>query len=88
MILCLCVSSAAVLDRDGARMLLSAVHCLYGRPAIIGADSGYSCKLVAWVKNLRPYCKLPIDIVRRHPDARGFELVRRRRVVERAFSWL
>lgn len=88
MILGLRVSSAAVQDRDGARMLLAAVYCLYGRLAIIWADSGYAGKLVAWVKNLRPYGRLHLDIVRRNPEAKGFELVRKRWVVERTFSWL
>ena len=88
MILGLCVTSAAVQDRDGAAALLSNLYLLFGRLQIIWADGGYAGALVAWVKELRPFGKLHLDIVRRCDDAKGFQLVRKRWIVERTFSWL
>ena len=48
----------------------------------------YAGALVGWVKGLRPFGKLHLDIVRRRDDAKGFQLVRKRWIVERTFSWL
>ena len=88
MILGLRVTSASVQDRDGAVTLLSSLYLLFGRLQIIWADSGYAGALVEWVKGLRPFGKLHLDIVRRSDDAKGFQLVRKRWIVERTFSWL
>ena len=88
MILGVCVTSASVQDRDGAVTLLSGLYLLFGRLQIIWADSGYAGALVEWVKGLRPFGKLHLDIVRRSDDAKGFQLVRKRWIVERTFSWL
>jgi putative transposase len=88
MILGVCVSSAAVQDRDGAATLLSNLYLLFGRLQIIWADGGYAGALVAWVKGLRPFGKLRLDIVRRSDDTKGFQLVKKRWIVERTFSWL
>jgi putative transposase len=88
MILGLCVTSAAVQDRDGAATLLSNVYLLFHRLQVIWADGGYSGALVDWVKGLRPYGKLRLEIVKRSDDAKGFQLVRKRWIVERTFSWL
>ncbi len=52
-----------------------------------GADSGYQGAWVAWVKQLRPYGKLHMEIVKRS-DQPGFQLARKRWIVERTFSWL
>jgi len=88
MILGVCVTSAAVQDRDGAATLLANLYLLFGRLQIIWADGGYAGALVTWVKGLRPFGKLHLDIVRRSDDAKGFQLVRKRWIVERTFSWL
>jgi putative transposase len=88
MILGLCVTSAAVQDRDGAVTLLSSVYLLFHRLKVIWADGGYSGALVDWVKSLRPSGNLRMEIVKRSDDAKGFQLVRKRWIVERTFSWL
>ena len=87
MILGVSVTAASVQDRDGAVTLLSSLYLLFGRLQIIWADGGYAGALVEWVKNLRPSGKLHLDIVRRSDDAKGFQLVRKRWIVERTFSW-
>ena len=82
------VTPASVQDRDGAVLLLASLYLLFGRLQIIWADGGYAGALVAWVKGLRPFGKLHLDIVRRSDDAKGFQLVKKRWIVERTFSWL
>ena len=43
----------------------------------------YAGALVAWVKGLRPFDKLHLDIARRSDDAKGFQLVKKRWIVKR-----
>ena len=88
MILGVKVTPANVQDRDGAVLLLASLYLLFARLQVIWADGGYAGTLVAWVKGLRPFGKLHLDIVRRSDDAKGFQLVRKRWIVERTFSWL
>lgn len=88
LLLGLCVTSAAVQDRDGAKTLLGRIYFLFARLQVIWADGGYAGALVAWVKRLRPFGRLHLEIVRRQDDAQGFQLVRKRWIVERTFSWL
>ena len=88
MILGVCVTSAAVADRDGALTLLSSLSLLLGRLQVIWADIGSAGTLVAWINGLRPFGKMHLDIVRRSEDAKGFQRVRQRWIVERTFAWL
>jgi putative transposase len=82
------VTSAAVQDRDGARELLRQVWFIFGRLQVIWADGGYAGQLLGWVKALRPWGKLHLEIVKRSETAKGFALVRKRWIVERTFAWL
>ena len=81
------VGSADEQDRDGAKTLLGRFISWYGRLAKIWADAGYAGALVAWVKALRPRGHLHLDIVRRPDDAKGFQVLHRRWIVERTFAW-
>ena len=87
LVLALLVTGADVQDREGARMLLSRCWFLFGRLQVIWADSGYLGKLVGWVKSLRPFGRLHLEVVARAAGG-GFQLVRKRWIVERTFSWL
>ena len=73
-----CVASASVQDREGAVALLASLSLLFGRRQVIWADGGDAGALVAWVKALRPFGTLHLDIVRRRADAKGVQLVRQR----------
>ena len=88
MILGVKVTPASVQDRDGAVPLLASLCLLLARLQIIWADGGYAGALVTWVKGLRPFGKLRLDIVRRSDDAKGFQLVKKRWIVEPTFSCL
>ena len=87
MILAITITSAAVQDRDAAKGLITLMLSMYQRIQIIWADGGYLGKLVNWVKRLRPYGKLKLEIVRRSDDVKGFKVVRKRWIVERTFGW-
>lgn len=87
LILGLLITSAAVQDRDAAKPLLRELVRLFGRLQIIWADGGYLGKLVWWVKQLRPYGKLHLEIVRRCDRVKGFKVLPKRWIVERTFGW-
>ena len=88
LILAVMITPAAVQDRDAARPLIKGLVSMYGRVQIIWADGGYLGALVTWVKQLRPFGKLRLEIVRRCDDVKGFKVLPRRWVVERTFGWL
>jgi len=87
MILAITITSAAVQDRDAAKGLITLMLSMYHRIQIIWADGGYLGKLVDWVKQLRPYGKLKLEIVRRCDHGKGFKVLPKRWIVERTFGW-
>src|SRR5579864_581801 len=87
LILFMMITPASVQDRDAARPLIKMLVSLYGRLQIIWADGGYLGALVNWVKQLRPFGKLRLEIVRRCDDVKGFKVLPKRWIVERTFGW-
>ena len=49
------------------------------------ADGGYAGQLARWA---REKAHIVVEIVKRDPAAKGFEVLRRRWVVERTFAWI
>jgi transposase len=49
------------------------------------ADGGYGGQLVRWAKDK---AHIVVEVVKRSPAAKGFEVLRRRWVVERTFAWI
>jgi putative transposase len=88
MILAIIITSAAVQDRDAAKVLITLLLSMYRRVQVIWADGGYLGKLVQWVKRLRPFGKLRLEIVRRCDHVKGFKVLPKRWIVERTFGWL
>ncbi|MEU1661718.1 IS5 family transposase [Streptomyces griseofuscus] len=84
LLLAVLVTPASVTDRDGARSLLSAAADRFRRLARVWADGGYTGHLTDWTSQ---HLGLVLDIVRRSEDARGFQPLPRRWVVERSFAW-
>jgi putative transposase len=92
------VHSAAVMDRDGARLVLAAAKVVSERLELIWADMGYRGQgLKEWIEK---ECKWQLDIVKR-PSKWGryavdvepepmpaFTVLRHRWVVERTFAWI
>ena len=88
LILAILITPAAVQDRDAAKSLVKFMVTMYGRLQIIWADGGYLGALVQWVKQLRPFGKLKLEIVRRSDRTKGFKVLPKRWIVERTFGWL
>ena len=87
LLLAIMITPAAVQDRDAAKSLIKGLVNMFGRLQIIWADGGYLGSLVRWVKQLRPYGKLKLEIVRRCDGVKGFKVLPKRWIVERTFGW-
>ena len=87
LILAIMITPAAVQDRDAAKSLIQLLITMYSRVQVIWADGGYLGRLVQWVKQLRPFGKLHLEIVRRSDRAKGFKVLPKRWIVERTFGW-
>lgn len=68
--------------------MLEQLRHRFSRLRLIWADGGYAGELVEWVRSLRIYRTLRLEIVKRSDDAKGFVVLPRRWVVERTFAWL
>ena len=79
------VHSAGIQDRDGAKLALKASRARYPFVTHAFADGGYAGRLVRWAKDKT---HIVVEIVKRSPVAKGFQVLRRRWVVERTFAWL
>lgn len=88
LILTMTITSAATQDRDAAKTLIVALVKWFGRLQIIWAAVGYLGALVQWVKQLRPFGKLRLEIVRRCDLSGGFKVLPKRWIIERTFGWL
>ena len=85
LILAVCVLSAGIQDRDGAKLLLEKATW-FGWLRKIWADGGYAGELLAWLKAKRIGKPAHIEIVKK--AASGFQVLPHRWVVERTFAWL
>lgn len=85
LLLAVIVTPASVQDRDGALSLLALLTERFTRLKLVWADGGYAGRLVVWAKAA---LHLAVTIVKRNDDAKGFQVVPRRWVVERTFGWL
>jgi len=79
------VHSAGIQDRDGGKMVLKASRARYPFVTRAFVDGGYAGRLVRWAKDK---AHIIVEVVKRSPAAKGFELLRRRWVVERTFAWI
>lgn len=78
------VHSAAIQDRDGAKLLLNSVRSTLTRMKKIFADGGYAGKLVAWVKQR---FGITLEIVRRN-ELHTFVVLPKRWIIERTNAWI
>ncbi|MEQ9177454.1 MAG: IS5 family transposase, partial [Nitratireductor sp.] len=80
------VHAADVQDRDGAPAVLGAIRRTCPSLRHVFADGGYAGpKLRRALASLGDWT---VQIVKRSDAAKGFEVIPRRRVVERTFAWL
>jgi transposase len=85
LLLAVIVTPASVQDRDGAVSLLAMLTEHFTRIQLVWADGGYAGRLIVWAKSV---LHLAVTVVKRSDDAKGFQVVPRRWVVERTFGWL
>ena len=84
MLLQVIVHSAGIQDRDGAKLLLTKCRFKFPKLRLIWVDGGYAGKLLEWAK-----CNFNIVlVVVKKATTAGFQVLRRRWVVERTFGWL
>jgi transposase len=88
LVLLVMVTAANVQDRDGARTLLSVLATQFRRSRVIWADGVYAGALPSWVRGLRKWGKVRVEIVRKAKGRRGFAVVPWRWIVERTFARL
>jgi putative transposase len=88
LLLVVVVHAANLQDREGARLVLEALTSRFKRLRLIWAAGNYSGKLIEWVRGLRKWGKVKLEIVERREGVKGFEVLPRRWVVERTFGWL
>jgi putative transposase len=85
LLLCVCVHSAAVQDRDGAEMAIKKMNRFWKNIGKIFADGGYQGdNLFNKIKNRFNYI---IEIIKR-TDKGVFKVLPKRWIVERTFSWI
>ena len=80
------VHSAAVQDRDGAPAVFAAIRATFPDLRRVVADGAYRGPKLA--QALKRIGKWTVQIVMRSDDAKGFEVLPRRWVVERTLAWL
>jgi len=80
------VHPADLQDRDGARLVIEAIHQLFPWLRHLFADSVYNGPNLR--DTLAKFGNWMIEIVKRAADATGFQLLPRRWVVERTLAWL
>ena len=86
LVLALVVTSAAVQEREGAKLVLQELRGKYTRLTKILADQGFSGdEFGAWVKKT---CQWTLDVVCKVLGISGFHVLPQRWVVERTFGWM
>lgn len=85
LLLLVLVTRASLHDRDGGVELCDEAHQKFPRLQKIWADNSYAGELVDYVHQ---WCRFVLEIVKRPPDQRGFQIQPKRWIVERALGWL
>jgi putative transposase len=89
LILHVVVHSAAIQDRDGAKLVLKVLRERFGWLRCIFVDGGYAGALIHWVRNLIPGRGVRMEVVKRNAaDQHRFAVLPKRWIVERTLAWL
>jgi len=85
LLLVVVVTSAAVSDPAGAKLLLKHLGGACKKLRLIWVDGTYRGQLLEWVLL---HCQFRLQPVLRSDEQKGFVVLPRRWVVERTFAWL
>jgi putative transposase len=88
LVLLVVVTAANVQDRTGAHQLLAGLATQFRRLRLLWADGAYAGPLEDWVRGLRKWGELRLEIVRKPPGQKGFAVLPWRWIVERTFAWI
>jgi transposase len=84
LLLVVMVTPASCQDRSSSKPLLWLLRQRFPSVRLTWADGGYNGKVVDW---FRARFGAVLEIVRRNDDAKGFEVLPHRWIVERTFGW-
>jgi putative transposase len=79
------VTRANMADRDGGAQLCDELQQTAPRVRKVWADSAYGGDLVGYVAC---WCRFILEIVKKLPEQKGFQVQPKRWIVERTFAWL
>jgi putative transposase len=85
LVLLVWVTRANMPDCDGGAQLCDELQQTAPRIKKVWADSAYSGNLVEYVTR---WCRFILEIVKKYPDQKGFQVQPKRWIVERTFAWL
>ena len=85
LLLAVVIHAASIQDRDGAKLVLQSMVGQYPRLKLIWADEAYGGKLAQWAEDTGGWS---LELMRRPPQQRAFQVLPRRWIVERTFGWL
>jgi putative transposase len=84
LLLAVVVHAASIQDYDGAWVVFARLQGRFPRLVKLWADSRYE----HFVKTAKNVFGWVLEIVKRSPEAKGFEVQPHRWIVERTFGWL
>jgi transposase len=79
------VTTAAVQDRAGGRLVLDKAKMAMPSLVLVWADGGYAGKLLAFAHT---FLRIVVQVVKKPEGQKTFEVLPRRWVVERTLSWI
>jgi transposase len=85
LVLAVAVTPADVGDRSAGQELLAKVAGRHHRIKLIWADAGYTGFLVSWCTTV---LRLMLQIVKRSDDAKGFQVLPHRWIIEQTNAWI
>jgi putative transposase len=88
LVLAVVVHAANIPDCHGAKLVLERLMHRFSRLRLLWADGAYAGQLIEWVRGLRVWRKLRLEIVKRTDNVQGFVVQPKRWIVERTLGWL
>jgi putative transposase len=85
LLLVVVVTSADVQDANSAELIGTRVRGKLPRMQKIIGDQGYKEQFITWFLTNKKWI---VEIVRRNPAVKGFEVLPKRWIVERTFAWM